>query len=383
VASLSSNELSSSDANVVNSTETITGIPNAGTLLNEEDSLPPLEIEKTKAPSVSTVLRERRIVDLGYVLTQYEKILQHNRNCTMGKMQLTKEKREGLSYALYFSCSHCDKTAILLSEPPEQKKNAINEKAVWGCLAIGIGHSQCEELLGILDIPFMHQQTAVKELSLQKEIHTLPEPTLLRWHIPTDLAGILVYAKEVHVTQQRLGYLRSVDCINWSKEIKARKVDIHGEKGTLTILTMDQIINNDEVIDMELQTRGQHDNNFWKEMCRNRLTASNFGSIMSLKDWTLCSKTVERLLYSKEIFTKSILFSRIHEETAAELYEKAKGIQTSKCGLFIHPSHPFLGASPDRLINDGRGILEIKCLPSVGENKLKNTRLKGACYKIE
>ncbi|KAF2887214.1 hypothetical protein ILUMI_18960 [Ignelater luminosus] len=58
-------------------------------------------------------------------------------------------------------------------------------------------------------------------------------------------------------------------------------------------------------------------------------------------------------------------------------------IQTSKCGWFIHPSHPFLGTSPDRLINDGKGILEIKCLPSVRENKFKNAKLERACYKIE
>ncbi|KAF2881089.1 hypothetical protein ILUMI_25091 [Ignelater luminosus] len=40
--------------------------------------------------------------------------------------------------------------------------------------------------------------------------------------------------------------------------------------------------------------------------------------------------------------------------------------------VYMHSSNPFLGANPDRINNDGKGILEIKCLSPVRESKFKN-----------
>ena len=42
------------------------------------------------------------------------------------------------------------------------------------------------------------------------------------------------------------------------------------------------------------------------------------------------------------------------------------GVQLTGCGIFLHPLHKFLGATPDRLVTDqtsfsSNGILEIKC----------------------
>jgi len=49
-----------------------------------------------------------------------------------------------------------------------------------------------------------------------------------------------------------------------------------------------------------------------------------------------------------------------HEAQAWERYEEETGIMVAKSGLFMHPSIPFCGATPDRLIgNDGLG--ESKC----------------------
>lgn len=49
-------------------------------------------------------------------------------------------------------------------------------------------------------------------------------------------------------------------------------------------------------------------------------------------------------------------------------------IKILECGLFIHPEHFYLGATPDGLIEND-GILEIKC-PSSLENMISNEGIK-------
>ena len=60
-----------------------------------------------------------------------------------------------------------------------------------------------------------------------------------------------------------------------------------------------------------------------------------------------------------------------HEKVAFDAYKqqaitKHKNFQCSEVGLFIDADRPYLGASPDGLVNcscckDGHGVLEIKC----------------------
>ena len=58
-----------------------------------------------------------------------------------------------------------------------------------------------------------------------------------------------------------------------------------------------------------------------------------------------------------------------HEKRAVEDYEQAalkhhQGFTVEEAGLFVHPDMPFIGASPDRVINCeccSKGVLEVKC----------------------
>ncbi len=52
-----------------------------------------------------------------------------------------------------------------------------------------------------------------------------------------------------------------------------------------------------------------------------------------------------------------------HEDVAVARYEKLSKVQTFACGLVIDPAYCWLGASPDRLVEeDGtRGVVEVKC----------------------
>lgn len=119
-----------------------------------EEHLPPIECEIDKAfQNINDVLFGRRVVNLGHLLREYEKIVHHSRYCTMGRMQFVKETRNGLVSQLYFYCDNCEKERIICTDP--EGPGAMNMDAIWGSTAIGIGHSQCEEFLGVLDVPFM------------------------------------------------------------------------------------------------------------------------------------------------------------------------------------------------------------------------------------
>ena len=48
------------------------------------------------------------------------------------------------------------------------------------------------------------------------------------------------------------------------------------------------------------------------------------------------------------------------EPVALEQYSRLTGNAVAPCGLFLHPTHSWLAASPDGLIRDD-GLLEIKC----------------------
>ncbi|KAI4454827.1 exonuclease phage-type/recb c-terminal domain-containing protein [Holotrichia oblita] len=131
---------------------------------------------------------------------------------------------------------------------------------------------------------------------------------------------------------------------------------------------------------IEISTRGQHDNSYWKELRKSYLTASNFGQVIKRKADTHCHNLVKKLLYtSKEILSPAILFGRTHEQVAIDKYESSTDTEVRRCGFFIDEDNPFLGASPDGLVGNN-GLIEVKCLYSV--NKLMENHKKNVCYNI-
>ena len=57
---------------------------------------------------------------------------------------------------------------------------------------------------------------------------------------------------------------------------------------------------------------------------------------------------------------KSIQWGNKNESVAREEYEKIYNCQVQEVGLFISKANPLVGASPDGLLENGRGLLEIK-----------------------
>lgn len=127
-------------------------------------------------------------------------------------------------------------------------------------------------------------------------------------------------------------------------------------------------INADSINTIERETRGQSSNDLWKTLRKGRITASNFYRVMTKmetvrkKPTTDCSVLIKSLLnppflgYMPQIQTGLALEKDAVQEVIMLLSQTHKDISYHDCGLFLHPDHPFLGASPD-------GILTCKCCP--------------------
>lgn len=116
---------------------------------------------------------------------------------------------------------------------------------------------------------------------------------------------------------------------------------------------------------IEIATQDQSSCEMWHELRCDRITASNFGRILSRK--ALPTESFLSSLFcmsSKNIKAESLEYGRRNESYAKAKYLKAKPkLHLHKCGLVINNAFPFLGASPDAKVCDSGlcGILEVKC----------------------
>lgn len=131
-------------------------------------------------------------------------------------------------------------------------------------------------------------------------------------------------------------------------------------------------ISEDEIKYIESSTTGQSKNKMWKQERCKRLQASNFGRICKATERTNFSNLADALTVFKEIKTPAILHGQKYESIALAKYESEHGRGTRQCGIFVSKSHPFIGASPDAII-DGETVLEIKC-PFVVRDQMIHTK---------
>lgn len=144
-------------------------------LLLPTSSLESLIFENDPIPrkSIAEQIFGRRLVDLGYVLKCYEQVVMHKFHCTMGDMRYVGESKRGVSSLLNFYCDNCNKDLVISTTVPGAK-NDVNDSLAWASTSIGIGFKQCEEFLGVLDIPpptfktFMRHTTSVHQVNILK-----------------------------------------------------------------------------------------------------------------------------------------------------------------------------------------------------------------------
>lgn len=120
----------------------------------------------------------------------------------------------------------------------------------------------------------------------------------------------------------------------------------------------------------------------WQHLRHGRITASSFyrvltkmESLLSGKKSANVLKLVDSLLNPRDLSKCSaIAHGKAQEPLARAAYISEEGIKhtglvVKECGIFLSNSHPYLGASPDGVVECeccGKGLLEIKC-PVISE----------------
>ncbi|XP_044762047.1 uncharacterized protein LOC123319241 [Coccinella septempunctata] len=218
------------------------------------------------------------------------------------------------------------------------------------------------------------------------------------WHLHTWRGSLGVNTEKTFLRRRKIHERRREKLLSTSRKRKtlsngpdsnygpdAAQPDITEEemsskKSEFLNILRNRISDSSKLKDLEEKTRGQHDNALWRQYRQDYLTSSNFGSVVKRKSTTPCHNFVKVLLYKKQLNTAGVLYGRMNESKAVSLYEHSKNIKVTRCGLFIDPEYPFLGASPDGLVGDD-GLIEVKCLQSI-KGKLRDYK-KPHCFTIE
>ena len=130
---------------------------------------------------------------------------------------------------------------------------------------------------------------------------------------------------------------------------------------------------------LEMTTRMQAQSPEWHNARQNRLTASNFGQIITRKA-SPNENLLSRLFHPKQISSAPLAYGKRNESKAKAKYlAKFPDRHLHECGFVVNNEFPFLGATPDgKLCDKGTvGIVEIKCPFSA-----RDFTVKDACSQI-
>ncbi|XP_046144009.1 uncharacterized protein LOC123988344 [Osmia bicornis bicornis] len=127
------------------------------------------------------------------------------------------------------------------------------------------------------------------------------------------------------------------------------------ERHMLTLLQWQTMRDN-----IEAETRDQAKSEKWIAYRKKLLTASHFGKVCRLRKNTPRGNTIKSIMYPQIQYLRSLEYGRENEANALRQLETELGIHILPCGLFIDAVVPYLGATPDGLVDDDT-IVEVKC----------------------
>eukprot|EP00102_Acyrthosiphon_pisum_P021136 XP_016658346.1 PREDICTED: uncharacterized protein LOC107883229 [Acyrthosiphon pisum] len=132
----------------------------------------------TNSTTSENLFKGRRVVDVYHIFNQIQNIVHiNNIGCSFLDMTLINEKQFGFRTVFNFICKMCKVISYIESE--KQKPDTympINQSAVSGTIAIGIGYSQLSELCATMDIPCMSSNTFISvQEDFSQQIHTIFE----------------------------------------------------------------------------------------------------------------------------------------------------------------------------------------------------------------
>lgn len=143
--------------------------------------------------------------------------------------------------------------------------------------------------------------------------------------------------------------------------VTCRKPDMPEEEIKKQILILTEALKVDEVrrAFIEEITRGQSDCDEWFKERLYRCTASLFGYLF--KRAAYWGVMVYKAYYAPELSTPAINWGKDNEDLALQKFVEVRGLQVTKCGLFVDLERSYLAASPDALVVGQNSIVEIKC----------------------
>lgn len=119
----------------------------------------------------------------------------------------------------------------------------------------------------------------------------------------------------------------------------------------------------EDIKQIEVETRSQNNNPNWYRHRQHRLTASRFYEYCKDVSEEKGKALAESILNPKQFTSKATSHGKIYESKAIELFQECllqNQIKCDECGLFVMKSHPYIGASPDRLLGT-ETVVEVKC----------------------
>ena len=134
--------------------------------------------------------------------------------------------------------------------------------------------------------------------------------------------------------------------------------------------SIDITVTTNQVLAVEAKTKSQAGSRLWFRMRTGRITASKFKAACRTDPASPSLSLIMAICHPETLrfSTSATKWGCQHEKTALEEYKQSnsdhhKNLKVSDSGLFISIEYPFIGASPDGLIECcccGQGICEIK-----------------------
>jgi len=118
--------------------------------------------------------------------------------------------------------------------------------------------------------------------------------------------------------------------------------------------------------DIELKTRGQHENAKWLTERCVRLHSSSYKHICKAQDK---GKLAKELTHYRKVDAAALRHGRQYEDTAIREFEKLTGLAVERSGIIVSPERPYMACSPDGIVSDDF-ILEVKCPFSARYSKI-------------
>ena len=122
---------------------------------------------------------------------------------------------------------------------------------------------------------------------------------------------------------------------------------------------------------VEQDTRSQSSSTLWFTYRAGRITASRMKSVCSTNVANPAQSLVKVIAYPEafKFTTKATMWGCKHEKLAREFYcnnavKSHVNFSVEDVGLMLNPKWPYIGASPDGMVNCdccGKGVLERKC----------------------